>query len=140
MARKPKYRRHSTRDLAFVEHAGKRHYFSGPYGSDESRGEYRDFLKSIGLQVVDARSDSPAVVTLPVLMSKFLEWATANYPSGSHTYVSNLQAAVKLLKKFMGIDRVDAFTPLKAKAFQQWMAENGQSRNSCASAACTSGR
>jgi integrase len=129
MARKPKYRRHSTRDLAFVEHAGKRHYFSGQYGSDESKNEYRDFLKSIGLLVVDARTDSPAVVTLPVLMSKFLEWAAANYPSGSHTYVSNLQAAVKLLKKFMGIDRADAFTPLKAKAFQQWMADNGQSRN-----------
>jgi hypothetical protein len=36
----PKYRRHSSRDLAFVGLAGRRVYLPGSYGSQESRTEY----------------------------------------------------------------------------------------------------
>ena len=37
----PKYRRHSSRDLAFVVLNGKRHYLPGRYGSSGSRRELR---------------------------------------------------------------------------------------------------
>lgn len=53
MPRKPKYRRHSTRDLGFAEHSGKRHYFPGSYGSKESLSGYQSLLASAGFFVVE---------------------------------------------------------------------------------------
>jgi hypothetical protein len=37
----PNYRRHSTRDSAFVVIAGQRIYLPGRFGSEESKAEYR---------------------------------------------------------------------------------------------------
>jgi len=128
MARKPKYRRHSSRDLGFVEHAGKRRYFTGCYGSEESLGEYRDFLKSLGFLTAAAHRQPASAVSLPVLIARFQAWADATYPAGPRSYCANLRAANRLLAEFMGVERADAFTPLKAKAFQQWLIEQKQSR------------
>jgi integrase len=130
MARKPKYRRFAARDRGFVEHAGKRHYLPGEYGSTESLNAYRDFLKSLGFLVVDKREAAPAVVTLQVLAARFDQWAIATFPSGRRSYVANLRAALNLLLEFISHrpERADWFTPLKAKEFQQWMIAQGQSR------------
>lgn len=128
MARVPKYRRHTVRDLGFVEYDGKRTYFAGCYDSRESKKAYRDFLTAHGFLIVKHHEASHAI-DLPQLADLFLGWADATYPTGRRSYPANLEAAIKLLGQFSGgVTLATAFTPLRMKAFQQWLAARGLSR------------
>lgn len=42
----PKYRHYRPKNLGFIEFRGKRFYFSGPFGSDASRQQYADFVRT----------------------------------------------------------------------------------------------
>lgn len=127
MPRKPKYRRHSTRDLGFVEHEKKRRYFTGAYGSEESRAEYRQFLRDVGFSVpVD--DDRPNTISLPAMTRRFLRWAETVYPNGQRSYCANLSRAAALLLEFAGIVPAAAVTPLRLKAFQVHLAERKLAR------------
>ncbi len=56
----PKYRKHSTRDLGLVEHAGKRAYFPGKFNSPESIASYAKFLEPIfESDTKGTKSDTP---------------------------------------------------------------------------------
>lgn len=129
MARKPKYRRHSTRDLGFAEHAKKRTYFAGPYGSEESREAYREFLRSIGFLVQEPRRENEIAVSLARLTTRFLDWAEAAYPAGRRSHAANLADATNLLIQFAPEAAAVSFTPLRMKAFQKWLIDRGLSRS-----------
>ena len=127
MARKPKYRRHSTRDLGFVEHDGKRRYFTGSFGSPESVAEYRQFLRDAGFAMIVG--DAPqGAISLPAMTRRFLRWAETVYPTGSRSYCANLSHAADLLLEFTGVVPAMAFTPLKLKAFQVHLADRKLAR------------
>jgi hypothetical protein len=121
MARQPKYRKHSVRDLGFVEHAGKRIYFNGPYDSEESRGEYTTFLRSLGFLVYD-RAKPEGALTVMALVNRFDEWARATLPSGRKSRAANLRSIMTLLIKFAGgMKPAVNVTPLVLKEFQTWL-------------------
>ncbi len=129
MAHQPKYRRHTTRDLGFVEHAGKRIYFCGPYGSHQSRGEYYEFLKSLGFRVHDSAPPIEGAVTLSIMASRFVEWSTSYYPAGPKSRAVNLQSVLKLLARFTSDIPAVEFTPLRLKEFQAWLvAQTGKNK------------
>jgi integrase len=123
MARTPKYRRHSTRDLGFVEHDGKRIYFAGAYHSAESHEAYREFLKSQGFITYDAGQEINGAVTLSLLAARFMDYVDASYPSGRKSRGANLIGSAKHLLHFSGDDLAVRFTPKRLKAFQQWLIE-----------------
>ncbi|MDR0611105.1 MAG: tyrosine-type recombinase/integrase [Planctomycetaceae bacterium] len=79
----PKYRKHSTRNLGFVEVKGKRIYFKGAYNSHESLSEYAEFIKQLssGDQPVktDIRVTRGDDVPIRFLVAQFLDWAYENY-------------------------------------------------------------
>ncbi len=87
MTKIPKYRKHSTRDLGFVEiRVGgkpKRSYFPGRYKSPESRKAYADFIKK--LADADTKTDTldfftaPEGISISMLVVKFLDWAETHY-------------------------------------------------------------
>jgi integrase len=122
MARTPKYRRHSARDLGFIEHAGKREYFPGPYGSQESYGAYVDRLRQLGYFVVTPHAAPDSAVSLPVLIHRFNEHLKTIYPPG-RSRGENLRDSINKLLEFAGAISAVAFTPLKLKAFQAWLVE-----------------
>lgn len=127
MARQPKYRRHTVRDLGFSEHDGKRVYFPGSYDSDESVAAYLRFVRDLGF-LVYRRGESPEnTVTIPLLVARFNEWAQATFPGGRKSRAGNLKTFSKLLIEFAGIDLAVNFTPLRLKAFQQWMIDDRKS-------------
>lgn len=125
--RKPKYRRHTVRDLGFVEHEGKRLYLPGPYRSEESVEAYRAFLRSIGF-TVPGGGIAPQHVLLELLVSRFMKWADAVYPEGSRSEASNCHAATKLLTELFIEVPVSQITPLRLKEFQVWLAAKKLSR------------
>jgi integrase len=125
--RKPKYRKHTSRDRAFVEHDGKRHYLPGPYKSPESLAAYRTFLRQHELLHVERTDDK--FVLVAELASAFMKWARSTYPPGCRSEASNCRAAVHHL---LAIDRATSlakYGPLRLKALQQHLAREGKSRN-----------
>jgi integrase len=74
--RVPKYRRHSS-GIAFVEHDGRRQYFSGRFNSDESRNEYINFLRGIGA-ITPSPADKPSL-TVAEMVIAFLNFAITEY-------------------------------------------------------------
>jgi integrase len=125
--RKPKYRKHSSRDRAFVEHSGRRTYLPGPYKSPESLAAYRTFLRQHELLHVERTDDN--LVHVAELASAFMKWARSTYPPGCRSEASNCRAAVDHL---LAIDRATSlakYGPLRLKALQQHLAREGKSRN-----------
>lgn len=128
MPHQPKYRRHSIRNIAFVEYQKTRTYFGGKYGSEESIAEYRDFLQSLGFLVRDPGDNSDCEVTIPVLVDRFHEWAKATFPLGRKSRAANLATFCRRLLEFTGVDLAVKFTPRRLKEFQEWMVARGASR------------
>lgn len=97
MRRKPQYRRHTVRDLAFVVIDGKRTYLPGPYKSPESLAAYRAALRAMGWLDYDSPEAATQAAMLPLLLDRFLAWAEATYPAGSRSEVSNVAATIRLV-------------------------------------------
>jgi integrase len=86
MSKVPKYRKHSTRNLGFVEVNGKRFYLPGKYNSHESLSAYADFIKKIAtktnsasLHSLDLRATRGDDVPISYLVAKFLDYAQKSY-------------------------------------------------------------
>jgi integrase len=125
--RKPKYRKHSSRDRAFVEHDGRRTYLPGPYKSPESLAAYRTFLRQHELLHVERTDDK--FVHVAELASAFMKWARSTYPPGCRSEASNCRAAVDHLLTIDGPTALAKYGPLRLKALQQHLAREGKSRN-----------
>jgi integrase len=134
MARKPKYRRHTSRDRAFVEWNGKRHYLAGAYKSHESLRAYQDFCRQNVPQFVLTAS-GPAKLTVAQLADGFQGWADKNYPPVPRSEASNVRAALKPLRQMYGTLNAADFAPKHLTELQERLATRQRARtyvNQCA--------
>jgi integrase len=123
MARRPKYRRHTIRDLGFVEYQGKRRYFPGPYKSAESLKAYREFLlRHVLVEFATAKSDT---LTMRELVERYQAWAERTYPIGPRSEYANLRAATQLA---ISDQPAEEFAPSDLKAIMGRMAVAKRSR------------
>lgn len=124
--RKPKYRRHTTRDRAFVEFQGRRIYLDGPYKSPESLAAYRDFLRRHDLLNEEVGRTPRHVVGI---VNRFLDWAENTYPVGTRSEYMNCKVALnKHLVELDGQTLVADYTPVRLKALQHHLAVGKKSR------------
>jgi integrase len=123
--RKPKYRRHTTRDRAFLEFDGKRHYLPGPYKSQQSLTAYRTFLRAHNLlfEQIDGKP-----VHVVALVNRFMDWAENTYPVGTRSEWMNCRAALKHLNALDGKTQIANYGPMRLKALQQELARAKKSR------------
>lgn len=124
--RLPKYRRHTTRSLAFVEWHGKRHYL-GAWQSPASLLAYRDFLNEHCL--VQPGTAATAVLgnveLVSELLSAHLTWAK---PRKSAKEYGHLRTVAKVLNSRWSSEPIATFGPKKAKAVRTAFIERGNSR------------
>jgi integrase len=128
MARKPKYRRHTSRDRAFVEWNGKRHYLPGAYKSQESLRAYQEFCKQNVPQYVISAS-GPTKLSVEQLADGFQGWADKNYPPVPRSEAANVRAALKPLRQMYGTLAAADFTPSHLKALQERLATRHRARS-----------
>jgi integrase len=135
--RKPTYRKHSTRNLGFAEREGKRHYFPGEYGSQESRAAYHLFLESLKPIQRAPQPDYPRIVrpdknqvSVADLCFQFLAYAEKHYPQdvdGTPEFVKCKGVIERLVRKY-GMLPAKNFGPLRLKEFQAESITLGHSR------------
>jgi integrase len=127
--RTPKYRRHSTRDLGFVEFHGRRTYFPGPYLSPQSVTAYRDFLnRHFYLPIEDERPAPPDRITVGEVVRRFLIHAERTYPVGTRSENANFKAALSHLLKLDADTLAADYGPLRLKALMHALATAKRSR------------
>jgi integrase len=125
MAKIPKYRRHSARNLGFVEVNKKRIYFAGKFNSPESLTEYGKFITSLAGSKKpnsDLRATRGDEVPIRLLVAQFLEWAKYYYvkhgrPTG--TYERFRDYDTPPLLELFGDTATDQFGPLDLKRVRQ---------------------
>lgn len=124
----PKYRRHTAKDLGFVEWKGKRYYFSGRYDSTASREAYRQFLfRNVGAPPPDPEPPSSGF-TVTALVVAYLKHAERFYGTGSRGEYANCKHALKPFgKRFAGIPAA-SFGPKALKIWQLELAAKKQAR------------
>ena len=108
----PKYRRHSTRNLGFVEFNKKRTYFPGVFNSSESLVAYAGFLKTLETDTKDNKTDTEhetGKVPILFLVVKYLDWAKKRYPKV--TYEKKKHYAQSLVEFYPDLP-VEKFGPL----------------------------
>jgi integrase len=123
----PTYRRHSVRDLGFSQANGKRTYFPGAFGSEESRLAYAKFVDEIKRQPrqrkpTRATFDRPVkgMATVSDVVVAFTNHAKIHYPQtrpgvGEYFLCKNIG---ERLIRFAGVQTAESFGPLKLKAFR----------------------
>jgi integrase len=129
---KPKYRKHSLRDLAFAEADGKRTYFPGQHGSVESREAYHRFLadfkpkpRARRRQDIKIARPEKGKATVADLCFQFLFYAEQHYPEsvdGTPELVKFKTVIEPLIRQF-GHLNVRQFGPLNLKAFRSKLLE-----------------
>ena len=124
MKRVPKYRHFKARDIAFVEHKGKRKYFPGKYDSEESRAAYETYIADLTVNKALQDELTSGQVTLAGLSVAYLRYAEAYYGKGRHTPSAAAALAVRdFLHAGQGWELLLAndFTPKVLKAMQLYM-------------------
>ena len=133
MSKPPKYRKHTTREIAFVEYDKKRHYLPGPYNSPQSREAYFQHLeraRALDFKAV-AVSDKPAsMLFLDDLALLYLQFCANAFGvvdarSSYHKY----KRAVFRVLDLHGGQLASQFTPLHLKAVQRSMVTEDASRS-----------
>jgi integrase len=110
----PKYRKHTVRNIGFVQHKGKRHYLPGKHKSAESRAAYQAFVSD---HILNA-------ATLPMTRSGTLANLCLQYLSEARRRVSASQYdhlrrdVERLLKMFPSLN-ANEFGPLQFRELQQ---------------------
>ena len=127
----PSYRRHSTRDSAFVVIAGQRIYLPGRFGSEESKAEYRRLCAE---WIVQDRPSTPrppmGQLTIVELMIQFWRHCERHYvKNGEPTdEQAGIRLAIRPLRELYGSTPAAAFGPLKLKAVREQMIAQGLAR------------
>lgn len=131
--RTPKYRKHSTRDFAFIEWQGDRHRLPGRHGSAESWEAYRKFIREVVFG--DALPTSPRVkpgdpVSVCILVDAYLIFAEQHYSSsGPRGEYANMKHALMPLAAKFSDTPVAQFGPLMLKDLQRDLAKQKLGRN-----------
>lgn len=124
----PKYRRHTVRNLGFVEWQGKRTYLPGAWNSTASRDAYLKFLQTNCGEVPG--DVAPARVFLVAhLVQRFLTHAKAVYGYGKRGTFANLYHALTPFAEKHGGFQVAEYSPLKLKAYRTGLVEAKQARS-----------
>lgn len=117
----PSYRRHSTRDVGFVEHKGRRHYLPGKWKSAESQAAYRQFIvDNVGAAPPDPSELRTRQLTVSQLVAAFLDYAAAHYGRGTRGEYANCKhALIPLARSEYGPLLASQFGP---RALKEWQA------------------
>lgn len=131
--RRPKYRRHTSRDFAFVEWRGQRHRLPGRWNSPESRQAYQRFIDRniLSPEPVPAVASQPQgePTTISTLAVQYLRWARQHYPGNpSRNEYSNIKHAVDPLVKQCGLVPVESFGPVKLKQLRETLERGANAR------------
>lgn len=129
----PKYRKHTTRDRAFVELSGRRHYLPGRYDSPESRAAYRAICNRLSVESGKAVAEIVTdCATLRQLAVPYLEWAEHEYPSGNRGSFHNIRRAISRVvsrsQYNLGHLLAVEFGPLVLQDVQRRLVEDGFTR------------
>jgi len=124
--RVPKYRKHSTRNLAFVEINGQRMYL-GEHGSPASREAYRKLIAE-HFRVTPATPASASNLTVGQLIAAFLDYAAAHYGDDPRGSLGNVKRAVLPFARRFVVDPAAEFGPLKLKEWRAFLVSRGSSR------------
>lgn len=117
----PKYRRHSLRDVAFVEWKSERIYLPGLHNSAESKKAYRKFLTEHALAEPPVRRTADARLTVAGLVTLYLDHAREIYPGDNSEYHNCRHALLPLAATFGAVAAAE-FGPLKLKEYQKQLA------------------
>jgi len=126
----PKYRRHTTRNLGFVEVNKKRKYFPGQFNSSESLTAYADFIKTI--KPDGAGTPEPEKVSVLFLVLRYLDWAKTRYLKNGRstgTYEELRLSSKQLVELYSNIP-VTKFGPLALKRVREKLLESNICRHS----------
>lgn len=129
--KKPKYRRHTVRNLGFAQFNGKRHYFPGAYKSQESLRAYNEFIRknvNPALNYLSVAPPAQDAITVGDIALKYLRWAEQQHP-GERSEFANVRAAIKHLLATDAATRAVEFGPLRLKALQSRLATSTTSRS-----------
>lgn len=118
----PKYRKHSSRDYAFVEYAGSRHRLPGKYDSPESRLAYHQFIERLLLEGEKSPPAGPDPLVLDLVVA-FLEHAKTYYLQDGkpNKEFGQLRYACLPLVRLHGNTPVSRFGPKSLKEVRKAM-------------------
>lgn len=128
----PKYRRHSSRDLAFVVLNGQRTYLPGKFGSPESRKEYRRLCLEWETKGRPSLPVPPASeISVSELLDSYWQFVKGHYVKhGLATdEQAGIRAALRPVLELYGETPAANFGPLALKAVREKMVERGLAPN-----------
>ncbi len=126
--RPPKYRKHSSRDLGFVEFRGGRHYFPGRYNSAESKEACRTFLRERVFAKESAEHPPPSAVSVSFLILQFLQHAAKYYGEKSRGEFENLRGSLLPFNAICGDESAATFGPLKLEEYRSKLVKSDKAR------------
>ncbi|MFO0871495.1 MAG: site-specific integrase [Pirellulales bacterium] len=127
----PKYRRHSSRDSAFVVIEGRRTYLPGGFNSEQSKAEYRRLCAEwVARDRPTTPKPSMAVITVVEVCASFWRYAEVHYvKNGVPTdELACIRMALRPLNELYGATEASAFGPSKLKAVRERMIADGLAR------------
>lgn len=138
----PSYRKHSSREIAFIEVAGKRHYLPGEHNSPESLAAYGKAIAKLsqaGAAAFNATAEAVAVEkSRPAPMSKTahgallgeiaLAWLNAIEKHEPNEY-GRAKSVIQMLSKEDASKPADFFKPSRLILTRDRMIEKGWSRS-----------
>lgn len=125
----PKYRRHSTRDKGFVEHAGKRIYFPGRYNSPESKAGYAECIAKHCGAAVPQFVPQTTGLSIMGLATAFLSQLYESENGNRRGVWNNCKFALKPFVERHGHELAAEFGPLALKRWQDHLASLGKARS-----------
>jgi site-specific recombinase XerD len=126
----PKYRKHSSRDKAFVEWNGARHYFPGKHNSRESTDAYSEFLaKHCGVVIKKPARPEVRGMSLMSLCATFLATLYEQENGNTRGVYQTYKYALRPLAEEHGHILACDFSPLMLKRWQAKLAEKGLARS-----------
>lgn len=117
----PKYRHYKPKDIGYAQHQGKRFYFSGKYGSQQSVLAYQEWLAE-RFPV----ATTPAAITFAELCLAFLQAGKRRWGNGTRTELVNFRCAIKLFLSAHAATVVSRFRGHQLRAFALQLAERGK--------------
>ena len=129
----PKYRKHSTRNRAFVQINSKRKYLPGNYGSAESHQAYREVLTQLRRERLGGtKASKPKLsgASLAELCAQYLVFAAGYYGESLRSEFGNLMCAIKLLRTHVDDTiPVTTFSAVNIEELQSSLVKAGLSRS-----------
>jgi integrase len=127
--RMPKYRKHSTRNVGFVEWKKKRHYFKGAYNSIQSIAEYKKFvLEHVGSVAASPKPIASPGCTVNVLCRDFLVQLREQSLKNLRGTYGNYRNALQPFCKRYGNEQAASIGPRLLKEWQKELASKELSR------------